>query len=510
MLPWEGDFYPARGCQMDPGVDAPVLSAYSCIYAGLDWGTEAREPVRTYRTAEVARAAGIHRDTLLRWLRQGRVSEPTRNAYGWRQFNEEQKNRIVETASRAGLSGARAIREGKQDYLAGGTSRLRRLDWDFATAKTNYLTHAVHPYPAKFIPQIPNALIQELSAVGETVLDPFCGSGTTLVEALRLGRNAVGVDANPLACLISRAKTSSIDALESASLEGLAAECARRGATKDNGTLPLFPPAIPDSRSYVPFPDPKEIERWFPREVIEDLAEIKALCMELGSERARLLARVAFSSIIVGVSYQDSETRYVRRDKGIKAGESFRRFSSALSELSRKAAEFTEEIDPAFRVSVIEGNVLERPDVGPVELVVCSPPYPNAFSYHLYHRTRMVWLDMDYRTFKRDEIGSHRKYSARGANGATAETFEQEMQIVFGWIGEHLRKDHMACFVVGDSTIRGDKVRNDELLVRAAQSRGFQVEARLARRMQDARKSFNPSIGKIKEEKILILRSAGI
>ena len=85
--------------------------------------------------------------------------------------------------------------------------RLDSIHWDFANAKTGYLTHRLHPYPAKFIPQIPSALIQELSSVGETVGDIFCGSGTTLLEALRLKRNAVGIDANPLASLISKAKT---------------------------------------------------------------------------------------------------------------------------------------------------------------------------------------------------------------------------------------------------------------------------------------------------------------
>src|SRR5438067_5296644 len=84
---------------------------------------------------------------------------------------------------------------------------LESIDWTFSEARTTYLTHGLHPYPAKYIPQIPNTLIKTLSYAGETVADIFCGSGTTLVEALMLGRNALGIDANPLACLISDAKT---------------------------------------------------------------------------------------------------------------------------------------------------------------------------------------------------------------------------------------------------------------------------------------------------------------
>ncbi|MFN0139217.1 MAG: DNA methyltransferase [Pyrinomonadaceae bacterium] len=70
---------------------------------------------------------------------------------------------------------------------------LTQINWDFTVVKTNLSTHGLHPYPAKYIPQIPAALIEELSNPQDSVADIFCGSGTTLVEALASGRNAVGV-----------------------------------------------------------------------------------------------------------------------------------------------------------------------------------------------------------------------------------------------------------------------------------------------------------------------------
>ena len=60
---------------------------------------------------------------------------------------------------------------------------LENIDWDFATASTNSTTNTIHPYPAKFIPQIPRHFIEQLSQVGDTVYEPFLGSGTTAVEA---------------------------------------------------------------------------------------------------------------------------------------------------------------------------------------------------------------------------------------------------------------------------------------------------------------------------------------
>ena len=66
-------------------------------------------------------------------------------------------------------------------------SELQSQDWSFTHDDTRYLTHDLHPYPAKFIPQIPAHLIARLSVPGDTVFDPFGGSATTAVEAVRLG-----------------------------------------------------------------------------------------------------------------------------------------------------------------------------------------------------------------------------------------------------------------------------------------------------------------------------------
>lgn len=463
-------------------------------------------PGQNLSTADVARLAGVHKDTLLRWLRAGLVPEPPRNRNGWRFFSDPEAQAVVAFAqsTEVRLLPQQSVAEPTARYLG----NLMSIDWDFAGAKTSYLTHGIHPYPAKFIPQIPNALIQELSSVGDTVGDIFCGSGTTLVEALTLKRHAVGIDANPLACLISRAKTNVVSSAEALELTSLS----QRARTIGDSLLPgndieLFPAARFVSKNWRPTFE--KLSFWFEAHVIEELAETLAWCRQLSSGPAQDIALTAFSAIVVSVSKQDSDTRYVRREKNIPPGETFRRFARSLEQSVRASVEFSELVEQRFQCNVVAADLLNSPRIPKLDLVVCSPPYPNAYSYHLYHMTRMVWLGMDQPKFKREEIGSHRKYSSNGKNGATSETFKNEFFAIFQWLSKSLKKGGFACFVVGDSTLKGKRVNNADLISNTGRSADFVEAMRIDRTMQDTKKAFNPSIGKIKKENILILENRG-
>ena len=80
-------------------------------------------------------------------------------------------------------------------------------DWDFVGVNTREYTHCVHDYPAKMIPQISRRLIRKYGKKGSMLFDPYCGSGTSLVEARLNSMDAVGTDLNPLARLIAEVKT---------------------------------------------------------------------------------------------------------------------------------------------------------------------------------------------------------------------------------------------------------------------------------------------------------------
>ena len=386
-------------------------------------------------------------------------------------------------------------------------ARLKEVDWDFAGAETGHLTHGLHPYPAKFIPQIPNTLIQELSSAGETVADIFCGSGTTLLEALRLKRNALGIDANPLATLISRAKTTRLTDTDFQELEAHRAACEQIQEKAMSRSGDLFLNGQP-FRSSGWRPAREICEFWFDPPVVEELAELRVQIDQVSSERARDLCAVCLSAIIVTVSRQDSDTRYVRPNKPYEPGDTVRRYLRQIDAATSAARRTSALVEDQPDCQVLNADILQAPNTVPLDLVVTSPPYPNAYSYHLYHRTRMIWLGQDPKHLKEIEIGSHRKYSAKGRNRATPETFRREFEVIFRWLRRHLRPRRYACFVIGDSTINGVRVDNASLLSAAGTTAGFREVARIVRNIAPTRKAFNPSIGRIKTEHILILKRA--
>lgn len=453
-----------------------------------------------FTTAQVANMAGVHRDTLLRWLREGSIPEPCRDRHGWRVFTA---NEAMEIA---------AFARGDQPNAATATPRddihltqLEQIDWDFASAKTSYLTHNLHPYPAKFIPQIPNTLIQELSSVGETIADVFCGSGTTLLEAVQLKRNAIGIDANPLATLISQAKTTPLTESDFDELETHRSTCQTILEKVESPTGDLFHGGRP-FRSSGWRPTPKVCEFWFEPHVVEELAELRVLIDYVSSPSVRTLCAVTFAAIIVSVSKQDSDTRYVRREKSVEPGDTVRRYLNQLDAAILAVREMSDLIEDRCSCRVVTADILKAPETERFDLVVTSPPYPNAYSYHLYHRTRLIWLGYDPEIFKAIEIGSHRKYSAKGRHRATQETFRREFKEVFRWLRDRLRNRRYACFVIGDSTIDGNRIDNASLLAETGTSAGFREVMRIRRTIEPTRKAFNPKIGRIKTENILILQ----
>jgi DNA modification methylase len=262
----------------------------------------------------------------------------------------------------------------------------KREDWDFAhlgIRDTQYLTHFFHHWTAKFIPQIPARLIERYSAPGEVVIDPFMGSGTTLVEAAIRGRPTAGTDINPLAHKIALAKTSPIDegalALLLAWLEDKKAE--EEPAT---GAGPaLFSGG----------------QAWFRPDVAAALSEILAKIRRL-QRATRNFVEVGLSDLVKGVSnammdktvpvlpptpeyYDKKHDRVV--NNATRRINVYQRLAAQLKHMDRALRDFLDRADGvACRPLLADARELSR-HVPAAKLAITSPPYWDAQNYQKLH-----------------------------------------------------------------------------------------------------------------------------
>jgi len=364
--------------------------------------------------------------------------------------------------------------------------RLKMADWNFADRRNGHAVEAIHPYPAKFIPEIPKSLLSALPMPdGTAVLDPFCGSGTTLAEAQRLGLPSVGIDLNPIACLISRVKTAPAPLNLDRLAEGIA-DAARSNRDPMRWGIP-------------------NVDHWFKPEIQDSIA---ALVQEIGIRQdsgCNDVLRLALSSIIVRVSNQESDTRYAAIDKPVTKSEVFDYFLAACQKINRALT--TREWEPLPQPRVIEADTLkvDPADIGmPVGMVITSPPYPNAYEYWLYHKYRMWWLGFDPLAVKSQEIGARAHFFKREHH--TEENFLDQMRSTFALINSVLVDSGFACFVIGRSKIHGRIIDNAEIIRVVAEEQGLSLISRFERVISANRKSFNLSHANIKTETILVFQ----
>lgn len=384
---------------------------------------------------------------------------------------------LREPAEAAEYSGGQSLSEVQ--------ARISSIDWSFAGRQRAPAIEAIHPYPAKFIGDIPRALLGALPLPPETlVFDPFAGSGTTMLEAQRRGLASVGVDLNPIACLIARVKTAKTPA-------GLLEKALQISVAARKNRAPL--------RWTIP-----NVDHWFKSDVQSAIAallqEINGICKGVTHDALRL----ALSAILVRVSNQDSDTRYAAVEKVISKQDVFEQFEGAIEKLNKSLLARDWEQSP---VTVIEANTLTLSPgdlLGRVGLVITSPPYPNAYEYWLYHKYRMWWLGFDPLAVKQQEIGARAHFFKREHH--TADNFWAQMRGSFKLIDRVLVKHGYACFVIGRSRIHGVIIDNADIVQAVAAERGFGVVSRFERVISASRKSFNLAHANIKTETVLVLQ----
>lgn len=419
-------------------------------------------------------------------------------------FEEQMRSTIPSVDHEADAKQHGLVRPNELNDAEVVMSGLSSQDWAFTDDDTRYFTHDLHPYPAKFIPQIPAHLIARLSMPGDRVFDPFGGSATTAVEAVRLGRRAISVDANPLSALIGRVKTGYMTPSIRADLEQLAAAVESRLVGTDGEVEAQWPSLLEQHGKYCP--EIPNIEKWFDVEAKAALCLLRYLIDTTTKDLSRDAALLALSRIILRVSNQEAETRYVSVKKNVSFKICLRAYLESLRTAMRRLDNAAAELQYADAEFLIgDSRADARRSIGEcsVDLIVTSPPYPNATDYHLYHRFRLFWLGFDPRKLGKIEIGSHLRHQR---NKSGFEEYHEDMVKVLSGCAYALAPGRFAVFVVADALFKGESFSTTSAIAEAAEAAGLRMVGTVDRPIHTTKRSFAKPGRRARLEQLVVLQ----
>ncbi len=292
--------------------------------------------------------------------------------------------------------------------------------------------HRLHPYLGKFVPQLVEALLGRYVKPGGRVLDPFAGSGTTLVQCLESGYDAVGVDVAAFNCLLMRVKTTRYD------LFGL--ETDMRDVLARGGRSRRRP------RGYV--------SEWFAPRAAAELLHFRSLVDEY--EHADVLrvvlARAARSARLTAhfdLEFPRAPQRepywcHKHRRQCVPVQEAGKFLDRYLLDTLERIKAFQRARSRGHRAEVVHGDSGEVELEGRFDAVVTSPPYPGLIDYHEQHRYAYELLDLDDRRDR--ELGA----AARGTSRRAIEDYVEGIARVLRVQSHLLESDAPVIVVVND------------------------------------------------------------
>jgi SAM-dependent methyltransferase len=320
-------------------------------------------------------------------------------------------------------------------------------------------TNLFHTYPAA----LPAAAARELLALfpGRSLLDPFCGGGTVLVEARASGRRVFGCDLSPVAVRIARTRCATPDDARLTALRSRArALAAQARAASARGPMP-------------PAPILRVVESWYGAHVLRELEALRRGCEE-SEPGLRPFLEAVLASILVKVSWRESDTRATREKHERPAGTTAVLFHKRTRELARQMVELREAMPPGTpEADVWLGDARELSVREPVDLILTSPPYPSTYDYLPMQHLRHVWLGD--RPDAGREIGSRRLFR-KGAQAAR-EAWRQDTAAWTARAARALASGGTLVVVVGDGWIPSGPVDAAEPSVAAAQAAGLSLLA---------------------------------
>lgn len=350
--------------------------------------------------------------------------------------------------------------------------------------KTTYYTHGFHPYPAKFTPQIVNKFFNLYCKSGFSILDPFCGSGTTLVEGVLNGMTSIGIDLNPIAYIISKAKSNHYSDSEIQLIKDFISEIqlkTNKGLFSNNNY----------NNNGIDIPDFPNRDHWFQKNVSYELSTLKNKIDAFQNENIKTLLYCAFSKIIVKVSNQDSEVRYTAKIKNHPDGIVYSSFVDTVS--NYLLALNTKEHSIIAKSEVHNGDTFEVLKTFPennFDFVITSPPYINTFDYYLYHKQRMFWLGYDHRPVRQKEIGNHHRIDTKKFEVAKTE-YIQSMTEIMNELSRVSKPNSYFVMVIGDGIIDGITIDMSKVIAEICEHCNYEIEIIESVNLSDITRSFN-------------------
>ena len=357
--------------------------------------------------------------------------------------------------------------------------------WDYQGEFTKAYTHGFHSYPAMMIPQVARRLILEYSNGGDTLLDPFCGSGSVLVEAKLNKRYSWGIDLNPLAILIARVKTTPV---EPKLLTGKLWDILEGLNTLQPGEVQV--------------PDFFNIRFWFKERVIFELAKLKAVINRIEANEIREFFQVVFSEVVrLSSNSRSSEFklyRYPRERLQNHEPNPIKLFGSKAMANIAGMERYYKEVPDSYWVRPILGNTLKLGEIpkDSVKKVVTSPPYGDSrttVAYGQFSRLSSQWLELEeYESVDKKSLGGiptktlQHSLPSKALNNAIqliSEADEHRTKDVLSFyidlnkalieIDKVVKRGGMMCFVMGNRSVKAIRLPTDVILVELLTDLGY-------------------------------------
>lgn len=316
-----------------------------------------------------------------------------------------------------------------------------------AETDADTLTHGFHTWTARLHPAIAGVIIDALSPRGGAVLDPFCGSGTVIVEALVAGRVGIGADLNPLAALVGRVKTQRRTPEMCARLEAVCRDVAMRSEDRVRTRVPVLAKV------------PKHVAHEFDGHILKELAGLHEEIVLEANTHDREAMLVVFSSILVKMSRRLADSSHVHVDKSLRKGLATELFLRKGKELAERMRELAKAIPsdshaPRFFVEDVRSLASRFAKAPPFDLVLTSPPYGGTYDYASHHSIRFAFLGLDAQALERGELGARRHSDDPDARSR----WNDETRGYLDAIRRVVAREGHVVLVVGDGYVDGQLI----------------------------------------------------